>query len=199
MANLFPRIAKFIENFSDFIDNDYIYVDKTKKIHELLTDDYPRLFLSRPRRFGKTLLIDTLEEVLTGRKELFSGLAIDSLRGENDWPRSHVLRISMNSFGDDPSTLDASLAIFLQTFADSRGITLRGNNSATCLTELLTIIHNNFNDIPIVTSHINFSENIKADKQKISILIDEYDAPIINNLTDPIKLNIVKKHTSRIL
>jgi hypothetical protein len=192
MADLFPRISKDISKFSKFLEKDYIYIDKTEKIHELLIDRRPHLFLSRPRRFGKTLLIDTLEEALTGRKELFSGLAIDRLRGEKDWPRCHVLRIGMNAFGNDPSTLDTSITNYLKTFADSRGITLRNNNSASCLTELLSIIHRDYDDIPIVTTHINFSENIKADKQEIAILIDEYDAPIINNLTDPIKLNIAK-------
>ncbi|MDR1312471.1 MAG: AAA family ATPase [Deltaproteobacteria bacterium] len=55
----------------------------------------------RSRRFGKTLLIDTGEETVVGRKELFSGLAIDRLRSGGEWHRSRVLRIGMNSFGSD--------------------------------------------------------------------------------------------------
>ncbi|MDR1313160.1 MAG: AAA family ATPase, partial [Deltaproteobacteria bacterium] len=69
-----PKIGIDIADYSRLINEGYVYVDKTEFVSEILDGDHPRLFLSRPRRFGKTLLIDTLEEAATGRKELFSGL-----------------------------------------------------------------------------------------------------------------------------
>ncbi|MDR1314433.1 MAG: AAA family ATPase, partial [Deltaproteobacteria bacterium] len=105
-----PEIGIDIADFSRLRNKGYVYVDKTEFVREILDGPRARLFLSRPRRFGKTLLIDTLEQAAAGRKELFSGLAIDRLREGAEWPRSHVLRISMNAFGDDPSSLDLNLA-----------------------------------------------------------------------------------------
>ncbi|MDR1036844.1 MAG: AAA family ATPase [Deltaproteobacteria bacterium] len=178
--------------FSSLINNNYIYVDKTEFVNRLLTDSRHHLLLSRPRRLGKTLLIDTIEEVLTGRRELFSGLEIDKLRGENYWPRSHVLRMNLNPFTGDPSSLDMRLANCLRRFANPRGINLTSTCAADSLIELLETMHSNYNKIPLITRHINLSDNIKADIQKIDVLIDEYDSPVINNLTNSSYLKTAK-------
>jgi hypothetical protein len=189
---MIPQIGNNTAEFSSFINNNYIYVDKTKSIFELLTDHRRHLFLSRPRRFGKTLLIDTLEEVLTGRKELFSGMTIHNLWKESEWPQSHVLRISMNSFTDNPSTLDESLTFFMHSFAKRRGIEPGGTNCADSLVHSLTNLYDNYKNIPIITDHISADENKTAKTQKINILIDEYDAPVINNFTSATKRDIAK-------
>ena len=79
--------------FEEFVDprNNYIYVDKTKYIYELVRKRGFYYFLSRPRRFGKSLTIDTLQAVFEGRKELFKGLAIEK---ENyDWQTYPILRL----------------------------------------------------------------------------------------------------------
>ncbi|MDR1035870.1 MAG: AAA family ATPase, partial [Deltaproteobacteria bacterium] len=185
--DMIPQIGNNTAEFSSFINNNYIYVDKTKSIYELLTDHRRHLFLSRPRRFGKTLLIDTLEEVLTGRKELFSGLTIHNLWKDSEWPQSHVFRISLNSFTDNPSTLDESLTLFMHSFAKDRGIEPIGNNCADSLIHTFKNLFKNYKNIPITTDHISVDENIIAKTQKINILIDEYDAPIINNFTNATK------------
>ena len=65
-----------ISTFSKIIDQDYLYIDKTKEAYELITH-YQYAFLSRPRRFGKSLFIDTLQEIFEGNKKLFEGLYID--------------------------------------------------------------------------------------------------------------------------
>jgi hypothetical protein len=187
------KIGRNIANFSRLKNEGYVYVDKTDFVHKILTDDCPHLFLSRPRRFGKTLLIDTLEEVAVGRRELFSGLAIDGLRGNDGWPRSHVLRISMNSFGDDPDLLDEILSYSLRSFADERGFYVNAPNAALNLREVIRILSRNFADIPIITENTKISDGLVADQSKIIVLIDEYDAPIINNLTEPDKLKIARK------
>ncbi|MDR1315128.1 MAG: AAA family ATPase, partial [Deltaproteobacteria bacterium] len=188
-----PGIGINIANFSRLRNEGYIYVDKTKFVREILDGPSTLLFLSRPRRFGKTLLIDTLEEAAAGRKELFSGLAIDKLRKDAEWHRSHVLRISMNAFGDDPSSLDQNLATFLQLFAEVRGFAIKERNSAASLTQTIETLYRNFADIPIVTQSIQIEDGLVADRRKIIVLIDEYDAPIINNLTDPASLKVATR------
>ncbi|MGE5342788.1 MAG: AAA family ATPase [Candidatus Omnitrophota bacterium] len=65
-----------IQTFSKLINGDYLYVDKTKQIHDLFATGGQYYFLSRPRRFGKSLLISTLAELFSGNKELFNGLWI---------------------------------------------------------------------------------------------------------------------------
>lgn len=71
-----------VQNFEDLRKNGYVYVDKTRLIHRLVkTGKY--YFLSRPRRFGKSLLVSTLESYFRGQKHLFEGLAMEQL--ENDW------------------------------------------------------------------------------------------------------------------
>ncbi|MDR1313805.1 MAG: AAA family ATPase [Deltaproteobacteria bacterium] len=188
-----PKIGNNLVNFSELRNEGYVYVDKTGFVHELLGGDVKLLFLSRPRRFGKTLLIDTIEEAAVGRKELFAGLAIDKLRKADDWPSSHVLRIGMSSFGDNPDLLDSNLADFLHSFASLRGFGITAENSAYCLTQVIRTLSSNYADIPILTDNIETKDALIADRSKIIILIDEYDSPIINNITNPRNLDIVKK------
>ena len=71
-----------IQSFENIRNENYLYVDKTALIYQLVTKGKP-YFLSRPHRFGKSLLISTLEAYFQGKKELFKGLAIDQL--EQDW------------------------------------------------------------------------------------------------------------------
>ena len=87
MAKLYPI---GIQNFESLRQDGYIYVDKTELIYQLVkTGRY--YFLSRPRRFGKSLLISTLEAYFLGKKELFEGLAIEKL--EKDWLEYPVLHL----------------------------------------------------------------------------------------------------------
>ena len=74
--------SKDIQSFSVLREEGYLYVDKTELIYHLVHNHY-YVFLSRPRRFGKTLLLSTLEAYFNGKKELFRGLAIESL--EKRW------------------------------------------------------------------------------------------------------------------
>lgn len=67
-----------IRSFSEIRHNDYVYIDKTELIHRLISEG-KYYFLSRPRRFGKSLLLSTLEALFAGRRELFRGLSIDTL------------------------------------------------------------------------------------------------------------------------
>ena len=82
-----------IQNFESLRNDNYFYVDKTKLIYQLARSGR-YYFLSRPRRFGKSLLISTLEAYFEGKKELFKGLAIENL--EKDWIKYPILHLDLN-------------------------------------------------------------------------------------------------------
>ena len=82
-----------IQNFEDLRRNCYAYVDKTNFVYKL-ADEGKYYFLSRPRRFGKSLLVSTLKYYFQGRKDLFKGLAIDSL--ETEWKEYPVFHLDFN-------------------------------------------------------------------------------------------------------
>lgn len=87
-----------IQNFEDIRRNDYVYIDKTRHIHQLIsTGKY--YFLSRPRRFGKSLFVSTLEAYFKGKKELFKGLAIENL--EKEWIEHPVLHLDLGGISYD--------------------------------------------------------------------------------------------------
>ncbi|MCQ2335798.1 MAG: AAA family ATPase [Paludibacteraceae bacterium] len=83
-----------IYTFSEIIERNLFYIDKTGYVYDI-TNKYKYVFLSRPRRFGKSLLVDTIQCYFEGKKELFAGLKADEL--EKDWVKYHVLRFDMSS------------------------------------------------------------------------------------------------------
>ena len=91
MARIFPI---GMQTFAKIRENNAIYIDKTELIYKL-THEGSVYFLSRPRRFGKSLLIDTMSDYFSGRKELFDGLAIDRL--ESEWEKYPVLRFDFSN------------------------------------------------------------------------------------------------------
>ena len=84
-----------LQVFEDFIKRDAVYVDKTAYVYKMAHAVGKNYFLSRPRRFGKSLLISTLKAYFEGRRELFKGLAIDQL--EKDWIKYPVIRLDLSS------------------------------------------------------------------------------------------------------
>ena len=102
-----------IQNFSEIIDGGYVYLDKTKILYDLVHNG-KIYFLSRPRRFGKSLLISTLECYFQGKKDLFKGLAIEQL--EKEWKQYPVFHIDFN--GKDfiqAGELEKTLLTFVET------------------------------------------------------------------------------------
>ena len=83
-----------IQSFVEIRRNDYVYVDKTDLVWQLANKNRKYNYLSRPRRFGKSLLVDTLACYLSGRKELFEGLKIMDL--EKEWVKRPVIRLDMS-------------------------------------------------------------------------------------------------------
>ena len=105
-----------IQSFDQIINGNYVYVDKTALIYSLVTEG-KIYFLGRPRRFGKSLLVSTLEHYFLGHKELFKGLAIDSL--EKEWLEYPVFHIDFN--GDDftiPGILEKKIGRYLSMWED---------------------------------------------------------------------------------
>ena len=150
-----------IQNFEKIRTEDFLYVDKTAKIYKLAKEGR-YYFLSRPRRFGKSLLVSTMEAYFSGRKELFSGLAIEKL--ETEWKQHPVLHLDLSgvSYTDD-SVLERVLSDKLAKWEALYGAV-------------------NTSDI----LGLRFKEVIEAAYNKtgnqVAILIDEYDKPIIDNL-----------------
>ena len=106
-----------VQSFKKIRDNQFLYVDKTALVYELANSG-GSYFLSRPRRFGKSLLISTFEAYFKGQKELFEGLAIEQL--EKDWITYPVLHIDLNAEKfDAPEQLDALLSNQLTQWEES--------------------------------------------------------------------------------
>ena len=150
-----------IQNFEKIRTEDFLYVDKTAEIYKLAKEGR-YYFLSRPRRFGKSLLVSTMEAYFSGRKELFSGLAIEKLEAE--WKQHPVLHLDLSGVSyTDEFVLERVLSDKL-----SKWETLYG---AVNTSDILGL---------------RFKEVIEAAYNKtgnqVAILIDEYDKPIIDNL-----------------
>lgn len=149
-----------IQSFSYLREEGYLYIDKTEKIHELL-DSGKYYFLSRPRRFGKSLLLSTIKEIFQGNKSLFSGLWIeDKWNWEEKVP---VVHIPFSSIGYRTSTLQAAIDEKLSLIAEEHGTELKASQFDQRFKELIRQL---------------------SAKGPIAMLIDEYDKPIIDYLTD---------------
>ncbi|MCP4217933.1 MAG: ATP-binding protein [bacterium] len=151
-----------IQTFSDLIGENYLYVDKTKEIHNLLIQGGKYCFLSRPRRFGKSLLVSTLKEIFTGNKELFKGLWIHD---KISWEKHPVIHLDFLGLKyGNKEELTGTLEYLLRRNADSYGITLQEKGYDRRFKELITEL-----------SKIN----------KVVVLVDEYDKPIIDFIEQP--------------
>ena len=101
------RLPVGIQSFEKIRKEGYLYVDKTDIIWKLANTDKTYNYLSRPRRFGKSVLVDTLEAYFLGKKELFEGLKIMEM--EKEWVKRPVIRLDMSQAGAGPETLRSYL------------------------------------------------------------------------------------------
>ena len=149
-----------IQTFEKLITMDYLYVDKTDLVYELANSNSQYVFLSRPRRFGKSLLASTLHSYFSGCKDLFKGLKIEKL--ETEWTQYPVLHFDMSGgkhMGVD--ALERYLGVELAEHEATYGIT----KPAVDINSRLKIL--------IQTAY-------KQTGKKVVILIDEYDAPLLD-------------------
>jgi hypothetical protein len=159
-----------IQTFKDLVEGNFVYVDKTKHLYELIKPEKGVYFLSRPRRFGKSLLVSTLSSIFKGDKELFKNLWIyDS---DYTWEKHPVIKLSMaNSQVGETDTMETRIKIQLNYIAEEYGIELD-------LKPYLDIV---FTDL-IHKLHTKTG-------MKVVVLVDEYDGPIINHINDIPKAN----------
>ena len=152
-----------IQNFESLRKDGYLYIDKTALIYQLVTTGR-YYFLSRPRRFGKSLLLSTLEAYFQGKKELFEGLAMEKL--EKDWKEYPILHFDLNiSQYDSPDSLYKILNDILSRYEDEYG---------TRPSEVT---------LPLRFAGI-IDRAYRKTGQRAVILIDEYDKPLLQNLHD---------------
>ena len=149
-----------IQTFGKMINGKYLYVDKTDLVYDI-ANRYTYVFLSRPRRFGKSLLASTFESYFRGEKELFKGLAVERL--EKDWHSYPVIRFdfSGNTF-NEPERLIEHIRSYLDEFEKIYSIQTKGDISVR-FRELIRDVSRKFNS-------------------KVVILIDEYDKPLLDSL-----------------
>jgi hypothetical protein len=149
-----------IQTFSELIQKNYVYVDKTAMIYNLISKK-KYYFFARPRRFGKSLLISTLEEIFNGTKALFAGLAIGSL--PYDWQTHPVIMISFSDITyTTPEKLESGIKIYLQQIGKSYNIILDERlNSGQMLQDLVRQL---------------------SEKKSVVLLVDEYDYPILQHI-----------------
>ena len=149
-----------IQTFDKIRQLDMLYVDKTEYVYEL-THDYSYCFLSRPRRFGKSLLTSTIQCYFEGRKELFKGLAIEQL--EKEWGKHPVLHFDMSTAKHlDREGLEQELSGIL---TDYEAIYGKGEADQTKLNQRLMGL---------------IKRAYRQTGQKVVVLIDEYDAPLLD-------------------
>ena len=161
MGKLYPV---GIQNFEKIRRDGYCYVDKTEKIYRLVkTGSY--YFLSRPRRFGKSMLISTLEAYFQGKKELFGGLAMEGL--EKEWKQYPILHLDLNARKyDSEESLDQELDKHLEQWEK-----LYGSDYSDRAPE-----ERFYHIIRMAYEHTG---------ERVVILVDEYDKPMLQTINNP--------------
>jgi len=154
-----------INSLAKLLDSDCVYVDKSAMAHRLIQQP-GAFFLSRPRRFGKSLFVDTLKEIFEGNQRLFEGLYIHD---HWDWSRRFPVILIDFAAGTVQSReeLDRRILILLRTNADRLGINLPDNYD----------IAGQFSSL--------IMQSVKLYGTKAAVLVDEYDKPILDNIEKP--------------
>ena len=154
----FRRLPVGIQSFKVIREENYLYVDKSDIVWNMVNLGEKYNYFSRPRRFGKSVLVDTLESYLEGRKDLFEGLKIMQL--EKDWKQYPVIRLDMSLAGSTAQAIQSYLSDAFSAYEAIYGIT-------PLSTATLTVRFKN-----IVTTAFKKTGN------KVAVLIDEYDSPL---------------------
>src|SRR5574344_1259363 len=160
-----------IQSFANSRTADYVYVDKSRYVYDI-ANTYSYVFLSRPRRFGKSLLTTTLESYFLGRKELFKGLAIDSMEAE--WNTYPVLHFDMSwaklgTIENISSMLNSQLTRYEERY----GVKKATEDFGTRLNDLI----------------VGCAQKCG---EKTVVLIDEYDSQLLNVIDEPDKLKEIR-------
>ena len=156
------RISLSIQTFEKLIEENRIYVDKTALLYTLINSNTSACFFSRPRRFGKSLTISTLDAIFNGKKHLFENLAIS--KTGYTWPVHPVIRLDMKYAANETlERAETGLMSMLARIANSYHVTIDKSFYADYFEDLIQKLY-------------------EKSGQKVVILIDEYDKPLIDNL-----------------
>ena len=172
------RIALDISDFRELREKECVYVDKTGLLQALIRDKTRKLyFISRPRRFGKSLMLSTLECIFRGERDLFKGLAIDSL--DYDWAKYPIIRFDLSVLSE--TTLESFRSDLRKTVRDAL-------LDAGALWDETDSTHRNFGSAIdwLAAKH----------KSPVVVLIDEYDAPVTRAMGDIAKATAIRSELS---
>ena len=156
-VNRYRRLPVGIQSFKIIREENYLYVDKSDIVWNMVNLGDKYNYLSRPRRFGKSVLVDTLESYLEGRKDLFEGLKI--MQMEKEWKQYPVIRLDMSRGGANEATLRSYLNLRFKDYEEKYNIT----------PDPTAMLADRFHAI-IATSY-------KQSGLRVAVLIDEYDSP----------------------
>ena len=157
-------ITTSVYTFSNLREGEFVYVDKTATIRELVRPKFAQYFCSRPRRFGKSLLISTLQSLFEGRRELFRGLAIDA--SDYEWKTYPVMRLDMGSCqAETVEGFKAKLVELLRNEAARNGVEVELSG-----------------DPSILFTRLILALAAKSSEKKMVLLLDEYDKPLLGHL-----------------
>ena len=159
------RLPVGIQSFEKIREGGYLYVDKTDIIWQLANREKTYNYLSRPRRFGKSVLVDTLEAYFLGKKELFEGLKI--MQMETEWVKRPVIRLDMSLAGAAPESVRSYLDNAFHQLESEYDIAVRQNSSLADRFD--AIIQTAYNKTGL----------------QVAILIDEYDSPLQHSWKTP--------------
>ena len=161
-----------MQTFSEIREEDFLYVDKTEYIYRMTHTSGKYFFLSRPRRFGKSLLVSTMQSYFEGKKELFKGLAVDKL--EKEWTEYPVLHFDMSGGKHmEPEQLELYLGYILEDQEKKWGINEPRIGANNRLIDLINTAYE------------------KSGKQVV-VLIDEYDAPMLDVAHEKEQLDVLR-------
>ena len=161
-----------IQTFSKIREGNYLYVDKTEYIYQMTHSASSYVFLSRPRRFGKSLLTSTLHSYFSGRKDLFQGLAMERL--EKDWIEYPVLHFDMSMAKHvDKERLERLLDFMLSDYERTFGLDPTAGDANLRLTRLIKCAY-------------------EQTGRQVVVLIDEYDAPLLDVVHEKENLGILR-------
>ena len=155
------KLSTSIYTFRDIIQENCMYIDKTNDLYKLINYPKGQFFLSRPRRFGKSMTLSALNSIFKGEKELFKGLNIYDK--EYDWKKYPIIHLALNSMGSsNAEELEENLALSMKRIAKQYNIVLETRRSYQLFYELI--------------------EALASKGTKVVVLIDEYDKPILDNI-----------------
>ena len=161
-----------MQTFSEIREEDFLYVDKTEYIYRMTHTSGKYFFLARPRRFGKSLLVSTMQSYFEGKKELFKGLAVDKL--EKEWTEYPVLHFDMSGGKHmEPEQLKLYLGYILKDQEKKWGINEPRIGANNRLIDLINTAYE------------------KSGKQVV-VLIDEYDAPMLDVAHEKEQLDVLR-------